>query len=112
MKIAIPTDDAININKTLESARSFVVFTIQFGEIIEEEFRHSPENEPEKVPDIFGLIADCTVLIMKSPEECKLDFSGQKELKVFTTGENIITKIIVGFLNEAHRKEANTYCCP
>jgi hypothetical protein len=113
MKIAIPTFDGINIATNLANTKGFLVFTIQFGEIIEEEFRrvvlsglHSSDNE------WITSFDDCSVFIVKELNEQDEDFLKRRWNEVVHTNKTIITRIILDFLNTSLVKESNTLCCP
>ena len=112
MKIAIPSDDGINISKNLDLTKGFVVFTIQFGEIVEGEFRQSVIDENKTEKKIFNLVDDCTDLIVKESDQKSFAFSRKKELTIISTKETIISTIISSFLAESQRHDANTCCCP
>ena len=112
MKIAIPTNDAINIQDPFDSLKGFLVFTVQFGEITEEEYRQPSTNDPQTNRDFFGLLNDCTHLIVSAPGEKTLLIHDKDKMKVITTQEKNITKIILNFMNESYRHESNTCCCP
>ena len=112
MKIAIPTNDAINIHDPFDSVKGFVVFTLQFGEITEEEYRQPSINDSQTNWNMLGLLNDCTHLIVSAPAEQALFIHGKDKPKVITTMETNITKIILNFMNESHRHESNTCCCP
>jgi predicted Fe-Mo cluster-binding NifX family protein len=49
MKIAIPTDDGFTINQQLTPTKGFLVFTIQFGEVVEQEMRWNLNNEIHEI---------------------------------------------------------------
>ncbi len=112
MKIAIPTNDAINIHDLFDSVKGFVVFTMQFGEITDEEYRKPSTNDLQTNGNIAGLLYDCTHLIVSVPDEKALLIQGNDKPKVITTPEKNITKIILNFMNESYRHESNTCCCP
>lgn len=112
MKIAIPTNDAININKDLDSAKGFVVFTIQLGEIVREEFRQQATDSKDTFTNVFTLLNDCSHCIVSRQDEKSPGSFPLKDIQISLTKETIITKIIWSFLNESLHKEANTCCCP
>ena len=112
MKVAIPSNDAIHITKDLGSSKGFVVFTIQFGEIIEEEFLQPAINEQETEKGILGTLKDCSLLILPEPDRKNGEGLQSNEIKTVYTSEKIVTKIIWSFLTGLQRQEANTCCCP
>jgi hypothetical protein len=108
MKIAVPTNDGINITRELP-AKGFHVFTVELGEITGEELRWNKTNDNGANEDgPFNLVKDCSaILVNNSMTNGKS--SGKQIIPVSGT---IITRIIWDYLSDVIRKEANTCCCP
>ena len=113
MKIAIPTSDGIYIAQNLLKANGFIVFTIQFGEIIEEELRHIFLSDllPHE-NGIFTNVDDCSVFIISDLNIKNEKLLQDNKKEVIYTCETIITKIVMNYLNTCLQKESNTLCCP
>ncbi|MEI6899915.1 MAG: hypothetical protein WCL00_08555 [Bacteroidota bacterium] len=113
MKIAIPTKDDIHIANNLEEANGFMVFTIQFGDILEEEFRilhpYDHKGEGKEIPD---LIKDCSILFTSESLETRDTMNGATGIEKIRTAETNITKVMINYLNNSLIREANTLCCP
>ena len=113
MKIAIPTNDRLNIVNDLFNANGFLVFTIRFGEIMEEEFRsirnhdQFPNQDAWKAP-----LDDCSLIISHELNEQNEKLLVKQKKQLVHTDETIITKIILDYLNTTLLKESNTLCCP
>ena len=113
MKIAIPTKDDIHIVNDLDEATGFMVFTIQFGDILEEEFRSIKSSQPKiNGSAISDIIHDCSVLFTSESIEKKNKINGNLGNRVIKTGETNITKIVINYLNSTLIRESNTLCCP
>ena len=113
MKIAIPTSDGINIGKNLINTTGYLVFTIQFGEIIEEELRPILLNDILVNEELFLTpIEDCSVIFSGRMNEDLSAVLVNKKKEVVQTNESNITKIVMNYLNTSLVKESNTLCCP
>lgn len=113
MKIAIPTYDRLNIVNNLVKASGFLVFTIRFGEIMEEEFRPIRKHDQFTDQDSWNkTLDDCSLVIFSELNEHNEKLLLQQKKQLVHTDETIITKIILEFLNTTLLKESNTLCCP
>ena len=112
MKIAIPTSDEINIAENLSNSIGYLVFTVQFGEIVAEEFRPISWGDLlTHTGKYYPNIEDCSVLIQRANKNGeKLAVGPDKQVVV--TNESIITNIIVRYLNTSLVHESNLSCCP
>jgi predicted Fe-Mo cluster-binding NifX family protein len=111
MKIAIPTNDGINIAENTLDASGFLILSVEFGEILKEEIRwKNTEGKKNITETICDMINDCpTLLVSKVSDNASPQLSG---LHIIPVKETIITNIIVNYLSETLHKEANTCCCP
>jgi hypothetical protein len=113
MKIAIPTSDGIYIAENLFKANGFITFTIQFGEIIEEELRHIFLSDLLPHDNgIFTNVADCSVFFISDLDKRNEKLLQDNKRELIFTNETIITKIVMNYLNTCLQKESNTLCCP
>jgi len=113
MKIAIPTYDRLNIVNNLVKASGFLVFTIRFGEIMEEEFRPIRKYDQFTNQDSWNEpLDDCSLVIFSELNEHNEKLLLHQKKQLVHTDETIITKIILDFLNTTLLKESNTLCCP
>ena len=113
MKIAIPTSDGIHISDHLANATGYLVFSVEFGEIVEEELRiiggkvNNGMNEP-----FLSIQHDCSALIIHSKNNKRISVPQLKDIEVVQTTELVITNIVMSYLNIALLQESNTTCCP
>jgi predicted Fe-Mo cluster-binding NifX family protein len=113
MKIAIPTNDGFSINPHFTITRGFLVSTIQFGEVIEQEMRWNPNNEVLKsVEESYKTLIDCDIVIVREITLNQNDFLTSHRIDVIKTDETIITKVLMWYLQTVMQKESNTCCCP
>ena len=113
MKLAIPTDDGFTINQHLTAAKGFLISTIQFGEVVEQEIRWNPENKfsaPENEP--YKTIFDCDNVIVSEIDSKQIDLLKLHGINGSITKETFVTKILMQFLQNFLQKESNTCCCP
>ena len=113
MKIAIPTNDGFTINQHFTSAKGFLVSTIQFGEVIEQEMRWNPESEvTTSVNELYQNIFDCEKVIVREIGFNQSNFLQLQKKTVIKTQETIITNILMQYLQTILLKESDIYCCP
>ncbi len=113
MKIAIPTDDGFTINQQFTHVKGFLVFTIQFGEVVEQEMRWNVNNEIIKsVDEFYKSLIDCDKVIIREITLKQSDFLHVHKTDVIKTDETIITKVLMWYLQTIMQKESNTCCCP
>ena len=113
MKIAIPTDDGFTINQQFTPAKGFLVSTIQFGEIVEQEKRWNPDGEilPDEKQS-YKHLADCDKLIVREIDVNHSSFLELHKIGVITTKETIVTKVLMQYLQTLMKKESDSCCCP
>jgi predicted Fe-Mo cluster-binding NifX family protein len=112
MKIAIPTNDCLMIAPVFETSDEFLILTIMLGEIVEEEIRQ--RQEPGKIdPDqIFPQLLDCSLIVVREISESSAQYFRSKSIRIMRTEEEIITSIVVHYLEHEYRDASNTCCCP
>lgn len=112
MKIAIPTSDEIHVAQNLHDAIGYLVFTTQFGEIVDEEYRLIAWGDMlGKHDDLLTSLDDCNMLICSEHDPY---FSNQTNWSgdVFKTKEKIITNVILLMLDKELVDASNHLCCP
>jgi predicted Fe-Mo cluster-binding NifX family protein len=113
MKIAIPTEDGYTINQHLTPAKGFLISTIQFGEVVEQEMRWNLNNEILTSEDeSYKTLVDCNKVIVREIELNQSDFLQLQKIDVIKTDETIITKVLMQYMKTVMQKESDTYCCP
>jgi hypothetical protein len=111
MKIAIPTDDGIHIADLDAPVNGFHVFTVESGEIIDEELRLSgPPHSPVAGDTLLQTVGDCSLFLLKQipPDIAKT----LQDRDFISVNDSLITRVIWNFLAETRRVESNTCCCP
>jgi len=113
MKIAIPTDDGFTINLQSTPARGFLVTTIQFGEVVDQEMRWNLNSDiPAKEKESYHDLVDCDKVIARDIDINLTNFLQCHKINVIKTEEIIVTKILMQYLQTILQKESDTYCCP
>ena len=113
MKIAIPTNDGLNISRNISASRGFLVLEIGLGQILGEEIRwHTGQSTSRSGEEILDQIKDCSTVLSVVIEKpfCK-QLTGKRK-NIVLTSETIITKAIMEYMEQSLRKESNTCCCP
>ena len=113
MKIAIPTDDGIMLSGSAKNPKGYLILTLACGEIVSEEVRWNKSacNSCHE-NNTLDKLKDCSFFIVKKipndPDELHLS----KSVEVIISKEEIITNIIIEFINTTLRRESNTCCSP
>ncbi len=95
----------------LYRAKSFLVLTIKLGEITEEELRENPAGtwEPGMLP---ARLKGCAALIVREIDPIYCLELREHSIDCIQTPEEIITNIVVRFLDREYRKASDSCCCP
>jgi predicted Fe-Mo cluster-binding NifX family protein len=112
MKIAISTNDGLMIAPAFESSDGFLILTLIGGEIVKEEIRRNSQPGPVEIEKAFSQVSDCSLIIAREISESSAHFFKNKNIPVIRTEEEIITNIIVHYLEHEYREASNTCCCP
>jgi predicted Fe-Mo cluster-binding NifX family protein len=112
MKIAISTNDGIRMAPAFEISDGFLILTIEFGEIVEEDIRWKQGSGKVNVGEILSQISDCSVIVVREISESSMQFLRNKSIDVFRTTEEIITNVIVHYLEHQYREASDHCCCP
>jgi len=117
IKIAIPTDDKINISENFDTSDFFKLITIENREIASEKFIRNSAIESQKdstnyIKQIIILLNDCDYIILKNISADVKKYLEEQNKNIVETSEKIITNAELNFLTELIRNESNTCCCP
>jgi predicted Fe-Mo cluster-binding NifX family protein len=112
MKIAIPTKDGLMIAPAFETADEFLILTIVLGEIVEEEIRRRQEPGKIDLDQTFSQLLDCSLIVIREISESSANYFRSRSIRIMRTEEEIITSIIVHYLEHEYRDASNTCCCP
>jgi predicted Fe-Mo cluster-binding NifX family protein len=95
MKIAVPTDDGINIHHEFSSSRAFLVITVNSGIINEQEIRWNYLSEmlTSKSGTFYNLF-DCDAVIVNSISCYHRSYLTLSEKKVIETEVKLISGIL------------------
>ena len=111
MKIAIPTDDGLNISAMCEQAKGFFIAVVDRGKITREEIRWNPD--PEDVSHFaLSVIDECQVLLASENWQNRLPQHHIEGKEIVLYKDTIITNVLVDYLTTSLLKESNTCCCP
>ncbi|HRS02666.1 MAG TPA: NifB/NifX family molybdenum-iron cluster-binding protein [Bacteroidota bacterium] len=101
MKVAIPTDDKVNIAHSFEDCIGFMVFETANKEIRLIEFRQNPLkkeencNQEKKNEILFNLLCDNEVVICHKIDKNLSDMLKASGLKIYKTLETVALKGII-----------------
>jgi hypothetical protein len=113
MKIAIPTENSLTISNDFSTVKSFLVFTIRFGEVISEEtFGRENGRSPVSFFEERGTLADCEKVIVSAITEEQETSLKKLNKEVIRTDEKIILNVIMHWLQVFRGREANLCCQP
>lgn len=117
IKIAIPTDDKLNISACSVNSVFFKVTAFHKENILSEEYRENPlppgkSETSENNNKIFELISDCDVIITTSVSREFSEYLKSRNKRLQLTTDKIMTNAVQKFIFEFNRMESNTCCCP
>ena len=112
MKIAIPTDDGINVALDFESAKGYLIVTLQLGEIISEDIRWRNDTAVSTPLVFCAGIADCSLVIARKPDDSGRQLFSDHDVTIIYTSDEIITNAIFHYLEHEHLAASNSCCCP
>ena len=99
MKIAIPTDDGLNIRTRFSSSRGFMVAKVKSGKIIHKEMRWNLLSEMMTSEDgYFYNLADCDVVIVKEVGPAHAQILESKNITIARTGETDVKAAFLQYL--------------
>ncbi len=87
MKVAIPSNDKININKSFLNSEGFIIYQIDDHNVVDFEYR---ENSNKSVNEVVNILDDCSSFICNKIEpEIKEVLKGQNKQILKTLEENV-----------------------
>lgn len=112
MKIAIPTNDGLTICALLEPDSSYLVLTLELGEIVHQEMRKRNLPTTSGTRTSLETLNDCSVIIARGIPEDLVSLLQQQEKVMVRTEETIITSAFMQYMGSAYKNESNLCCCP
>jgi predicted Fe-Mo cluster-binding NifX family protein len=112
MKIAISTNDGLMTAPNFETSDGFLILTLIGGEIVKEEIRRKNKPALDDFDQVFSQLSDCSSVIVREISESSQQIFMDKSTPVIRTKEEIITNVIVHYLEHEYREASNTCCCP
>jgi len=113
MKIAIPSDNGLFLCPKVSQATGFLVVSVELGEIVSQQWipvtgNHSGEPFSRWSKALEG----CETLLLERSDEVNPETLRQPGIRVIRTGETIITRAILEYLETSLSRETNQCCCP
>jgi predicted Fe-Mo cluster-binding NifX family protein len=112
MKIAIPTNDGINVAPCFESAKGCLIVTISLGDIVHEDLRWKSDNIGADTTELCSEVSDCSFVIVHELTQSAKKIFKENRITVIQTADDIITNAIIHYLEHEHLEASNTCCCP
>jgi predicted Fe-Mo cluster-binding NifX family protein len=113
MKIAVPTNEEHNISNHFVHTKSFNIYTIEKGVLINEVYKYYNIQEAKNDPQvIYNSISDCKALIANNFETSNIEYLQKSGIEVVITDEKVLIQAVLNYYNEAKRLESNCCCCP
>ncbi|MEI7980126.1 MAG: hypothetical protein WCI71_00640 [Bacteroidota bacterium] len=111
MKIAVPTNDGLNVTPIFEQAKGTLVISVEFGEITGEEMRWNKLSDILNSPEGFLChVSDCDTVMVNRISERFSNILTQKGKEVYPMDETIITTAFLRFMRDQGARKSN-YCC-
>jgi len=118
IKIAIPTNDRLNISSDMFRCEFFKIIEVKCGKIIGEDFlentffKSAKDKEDVALDFINNLLFDCDFIITSTLSNNVKNYFMSRGKKIVLTSENLISNITHSFICELARKESDTICSP
>jgi predicted Fe-Mo cluster-binding NifX family protein len=112
MKIAISTNDGLSMAPDFEHSERFLIMTIVLGEIVDQEMRHSHGSGKAHLEKTVTALSDCSGLIVRNISDASAQFLTDNGIPVISPEAEIITNVIVKYLERGYRVASDTCCCP
>ena len=112
MKIAIPTNDGLTIITQVNPDSSYLVLTLELGEIVNQEMRKMNLKPNSGSENPFEIIEDCNVIIAKGIPEELVRLLEEQEKAIVRTKETIIISAFMQYMGSVYKMESNLCCCP
>jgi len=112
MKAAIPTNDGLIMASSFEDAKGFLVLNIELGKVIQEEMIESKPGRNSTAGNVFDLLKDCTSILTGNITDASKSILEKRNISVIASHDNIITNVIMNYLEHEVGKIADNCCCP
>jgi len=113
MKAAIPTNDGIMMAGSFEQAKGFLIFDIEFGKVTKEEVVWSKTDYAAEAPEGFlAPISDCSAAFAGKITESLYSVLQKRGISLIKSKDDIITNVIVHYLENELKQAADYCCCP
>ena len=113
MKAAIPTNDGIMIANSFEQAKGFLIFNIELGQVVKEELIWNKAGYAADSPEGFLIpVKECSTVFADSIPDSLKNILNTKGIDLIQSKDNIITNVIIHYLENEVGKAADHCCCP
>lgn len=112
MKAAIPTDDGLTMASSFEEAKGFLVLNIEFGKVVREEMIGNKPGSTSANGNVFDLLNDCTAVLACNISDSSKAILENRKISVIDSQDNIVTNVIINYLEHEVGKVTDTCCCP
>jgi predicted Fe-Mo cluster-binding NifX family protein len=113
MKAAIPTNDGILMAGSFEQAKGFLIFDIKVGQIVKEELVWNKTAYVPDSPEAFiNPISGCSATFANTISDNLRSVILKNGIDLISSKDDIITNVILHYLENEVKQEANYCCCP
>jgi predicted Fe-Mo cluster-binding NifX family protein len=112
MKAAIPTNDGIRMTPTFEQAKGFLIFDIEMGELANVEMIWNNVAYNDSRESFLQPLSGCAAAFAGDFNMDLAKVLRQKGIDPICTSDEIITNLIVHYIENDLRKASDCCCCP
>jgi predicted Fe-Mo cluster-binding NifX family protein len=112
MKAAIPTNDGIRMTRTFEQAKGFLIFDVELGQLANVEMIWNKAGYNDSAESFLQPLSGCAAAFAGDFNQDLAKVLRQKGIDPICTSDEIITNLIVHYIENDLRKASDCCCCP
>jgi predicted Fe-Mo cluster-binding NifX family protein len=112
MKGAIPTNDGIIMAPSMDEARGYLIFDVEKGKLTNVEMVWKQTSLDSTTENMIKPITGCKMAFAGMFSDRTKDLLLKKGIAPVCTGDEIITNVIVHYIENELRHTSDYCCCP
>lgn len=112
MKAAIPTDDGLRISNSFEQAKGFLIFDVESGHLKDIELVWNKNKFSDSEDTFLNPLTGCKIAFAHEFDENLRKVLQMKGINPVSSPDDIITNLIVHYLESEIHQESDYCCCP
>jgi predicted Fe-Mo cluster-binding NifX family protein len=112
MKGAIPTNDGILMASSIDEARGYLIFDVDKGKLTNVEMVWKQTGYQVNTENMIQPIAGCNMAFASRYSDLTKELLLKKGIDPVCSGDEIITNVIVHYIEDELRHASDCCCCP